>query len=74
MTVSKPSLLWAVVALVLTALAIPWFLWRSDAVAFGLPIWLWWHVGWMCLAAAVFAVFARSGWGVFVERGVSRGD
>lgn len=58
---------WTVVALVLMALAVPWFLWRSDTVAAGLPVWLWWHVGWMVLASLVFAVFARTDWGIGVE-------
>jgi len=58
---------WAIVALVLMALSVPWFLWDSGTVAAGLPVWLWWHVGWMVLASLVFAVFARTDWGVGVE-------
>jgi len=58
---------WAVVALVLMALAVPWFLWDSSAIAAGLPVWLWWHIGWMALASVVFAVFARTDWGLGVE-------
>jgi len=58
---------WAGVAVVLVALAVPWFLWRSSTVAFGLPVWLWWHVGWMALTAVVFAVFARTDWGIGIE-------
>jgi hypothetical protein len=62
---------WAAVGVVLIAGAVPWFLWRSDAVAAGLPVWLWWHVGWMALASVVFYAFTRRGWGIGVER---RGD
>lgn len=58
---------WAVVALVLMTLSVPWFLWDSGTVAAGLPAWLWWHVGWMVLASIVFAVFAQTDWGVGVE-------
>jgi len=58
---------WVIVALVLMALAVPWFLWDSGTVAAGLPVWLWWHVGWMVLASIVFAVFAETDWGVGVE-------
>ncbi|MFC7176001.1 DUF3311 domain-containing protein [Halosegnis marinus] len=47
--------------------AVPWFLWRSDAVAYGLPVWLWWHIGWMLLASAVFYAFGRYAWGLGVE-------
>ncbi|WP_276272592.1 DUF3311 domain-containing protein [Haloarcula litorea] len=61
------TLAWTAVALVLMALAVPWFLWDSAAVAAGLPVWLWWHIGWMALASAVFAVFAHTDWGVGVE-------
>ncbi len=66
MTVTR-TVAWTAVALVLMALAVPWFLWDSGAVAAGLPVWLWWHVGWMLLASVVFAVFARTDWGVGVE-------
>ena len=58
---------WAVVALVLMALAVPWFLWDTSTIAAGLPVWLWWHVGWMALASVVFAVFANTDWGLGVE-------
>ena len=60
---------WAVVAVVLVALAIPWFLWGNDTVVYGLPIWLWWHVGWMLLASLVFWLFANRAWGIGVEPG-----
>ena len=58
---------WTVVALVLIALAVPWFLWDTSAIAAGLPVWLWWHIGWMALASVVFAAFARTDWGLGVE-------
>lgn len=58
---------WTVVALVLMALAVPWFLWDTSEIAVGLPVWLWWHIGWMALASLVFAVFARTDWGLGVE-------
>ncbi|GGK52090.1 MULTISPECIES: DUF3311 domain-containing protein [Haloarcula] len=58
---------WTVVALVLMALAVPWFLWDTSTIAAGLPVWLWWHIGWMVLASVVFAVFARTDWGLGVE-------
>ena len=58
---------WTAVALVLMALAVPWFLWDTSAIAAGLPVWLWWHIGWMALASVVFAVFTRTDWGIGVE-------
>jgi hypothetical protein len=58
---------WGIVALILVALAVPWFLWGSSRVVAGLPVWIWWHVGWMVLTAAVFATFTRTAWGVGVE-------
>jgi len=58
---------WTVVALVLMVLAVPWFLWDTSVIAAGLPVWLWWHIGWMALASVVFAVFARTDWGLGVE-------
>lgn len=58
---------WAVVALTLAALSVPWFLWGSDAVTAGLPVWVWWHVGWLALTSLVFWVFTRRAWGLGVE-------
>ncbi|MFC4543019.1 DUF3311 domain-containing protein [Halosolutus amylolyticus] len=60
---------WIAIGIVLSALAIPWFLWGSATVVAGLPLWLWWHVGWMLLASIVFWVFARRAWGIGVEPG-----
>jgi len=64
---------WTVVALVLMALAVPWFLWGNAGTVAGLPVWLWWHIGWMALASVVFAVFARTDWGLGVEEVEPRG-
>ncbi|WP_254769243.1 DUF3311 domain-containing protein [Salinilacihabitans rarus] len=58
---------WIAAAIVLAALAVPWFLWGSTTVVAGLPLWLWWHVGWMLLAAGVFWLFAERAWGIGVE-------
>ena len=58
---------WALVGAVLIALAVPWFLWGDGRVAAGLPLWLWWHVGWMGLASVVFYAFTRRAWGVGIE-------
>lgn len=60
------SFVWGAVFALLLALAIPWFLWDVSTVVVGLPVWLWWHIGWMLLAAAVFAVFTHRGWGVWM--------
>ena len=58
---------WGLVAAVMVALAIPWFLWGASAVIAGLPIWIWWHIGWLALLSAVFYVFTRTDWGIGVE-------
>jgi len=54
--------LWVVALAVVVAFAVPWFLWRNATVVAGLPVWLWWHIGWMLLASAVFYLFTRSAW------------
>jgi hypothetical protein len=61
------SIAWAAVFAVLMALAIPWFLWGSAALVAGLPLWLWWHIGWMLLTAVVFRLFAGRAWGIWIE-------
>jgi len=64
---------WAIAAVVLVAGSIPWFLWRDSTVVAGLPLWLWWHVGWLCLASFSFLAFTRYGWGIGVESGAMIG-
>jgi hypothetical protein len=66
---SSEAVLWGIVTVVLVVFAVPWFLWGNDAVLAGLPVWLWWHIGWMALASVVFAVFTQRGWGLGVTRG-----
>lgn len=65
------TLLWASVFGVLVALAIPWFLWGDSRVVAGLPLWLWWHIGWMGAATVAFYAFTRSDWQLLA--GVTRG-
>ncbi|NUB89561.1 DUF3311 domain-containing protein [Haloterrigena sp. SYSU A558-1] len=60
---------WTAVGTVLCALAVPWFLWGDSTVVAGLPLWLWWHVGWMGLASVVFWLFAQRAWGIGIEPG-----
>lgn len=61
--------LWVVVFAVLIVFAVPWFLWGNDRVVAGLPVWIWWHVGWMAAAAITFRVFAGRAWGLGIEEG-----
>jgi hypothetical protein len=62
MTRRKRDYLWIAVFAVLVTFAIPWFLWGNATTWLGLPVWLWWHIGWMALAAVAFAQFARGAW------------
>jgi hypothetical protein len=71
--------LWLAATVALAGLAIPWFLWGSATVVAGLPVWLWWHVGWMGLASIVFRAFATRAWGIGIEtdgpaRGTTEGE
>ena len=58
---------------ILVVFAIPWFLWNNNRVIGGLPLWLWWHICWMIVAAIVFALFAEYAWGLGITR-TSRTD
>ncbi|ADD04813.1 DUF3311 family protein [Natrialba magadii ATCC 43099] len=60
---------WLAVAVVLCALAIPWFLWGDSRTVAGIPLWLWWHIGWMGLTSVVFWLFSRHAWGLGIEPG-----
>ena len=53
--------MWIPVFAVLVAFAIPWPLWGVDLVVAGLPVWIWWHVGWLVLCTLLFARFVASG-------------
>lgn len=55
---------WTVVLTGLLVFAIPWFLWGESRLVLGLPIWLWWHIGWMVLASVCFWLFAQRAWGI----------
>lgn len=55
---------WAVLMAALMVFAIPWFLWSDPRVVFGLPIWLWWHILWMVVAAVAFWLFSKRAWGI----------
>ncbi len=46
---------------------IPWFLWGDSTVVLGLPLWIWWHIGWLLLASVLFWLFAQRYWGLGVE-------
>lgn len=59
------SLLWATTFAVLSVLAVPWFLWGVDLTWYGIPIWLWWHVGWLVLTTVVFYAFTKTAWGIW---------
>lgn len=69
---------WALVFGTILAFTVPWFLWGNRQVIAGLPVWLWWHIGWMILAAVVFRLFAQRAWGLGItetpDPGSSRGD
>ena len=60
---------WVVVFAALLAFAIPWFLWGDARLAYGLPLWLWWHIGWMALASVAFWLFTKRAWGLGITTG-----
>lgn len=61
--------MWIATFAILVAFAVPWPLWGVDRVVAGLPVWIWWHVAWLGLCTALFALFVRSGaW----ERGMGQ--
>jgi len=55
---------WVLVFGTIVAFAVPWFLWGNQQMIAGLPVWLWWHIGWMVLATVAFQLFARRAWGI----------
>ncbi|WP_240729956.1 DUF3311 domain-containing protein [Halalkalirubrum salinum] len=65
------DVLWIAVFAILVAFAVPWFLWGDATVIAGLPVWLWWHIGWMAVASVVFWAFTNRAWdrGMGVKHG-----
>lgn len=59
---SKHTIVWAGIFTILTIFAVPWFLWGNETIIAGLPIWLWWHIGWMGLASVIFYLFTKTAW------------
>lgn len=59
---AKRDAVWIGAFTILTILAVPWFLWGNETIVAGLPIWLWWHISWMGLAAVVFYLFTQEAW------------
>lgn len=53
---------WLATFSVLVVLSVPWFWWGDSRTAVGIPLWLWWHIGWMGLATVVFYLFTRTDW------------
>ncbi|MGM0605624.1 MAG: DUF3311 domain-containing protein [Halobacteriota archaeon] len=56
------DVVWILAFTVLAVFAVPWFLWGDRTIVAGLPVWLWWHVGWMVVASVVFWLFTRRAW------------
>ncbi|MCL9816621.1 DUF3311 domain-containing protein [Natronocalculus amylovorans] len=56
------DVLWVVAFALLTVFSVPWFLWGDGTVVAGLPAWLWWHIGWMVVATALFWQFTKRAW------------
>lgn len=54
--------LWIAAFGLFATFAVPWFLWGNATVWAGLPLWLWWHVGWMLAASAAFYAFTLGAW------------
>jgi len=67
MSGSKRLLVWTAVTAVVVVLSVPWLMWGSDTVVGGLPVWVWWHVGWLGLTTIVLWVFTRRAWGLGIE-------
>lgn len=53
--------MWIPTFAMLVAFAVPWPLWGTELILAGLPVWIWWHIGWLVLCSVVFARFVSSG-------------
>ena len=62
---------WWIGAALLCLLGVPWFLWGDSTIVLGLPLWIWWHVGWLLFTSLLFWIFTQRYWGIGVEPGGS---
>ncbi len=74
---SRRDLIWVPVFAVLVVFAVPWPLWGVDLVVAGLPIWIWWHIGWLGICSLLFWRFVTTGaWerGMGIDPAAEGGD
>lgn len=69
MTSTASRWFWIIGICVILLLGIPWFLWGVDHIVVGLPLWLWWHIIWLAVAAIFFWQFAKRAWGLGITDG-----
>jgi len=65
---------WVVIGVILVGASIPWWLWQ-DPLRWGpLPVYVWYHIGWMVVVTVVFIHFARRWWEPLGTVDATRGD
>ena len=62
MTKLKKKVVWVVVFFITTVMGVPWFLWGSSLLFIGIPLWVWYHVGWLLFAVFLFWLFVKTYW------------
>jgi len=62
MTRLKKGIFWAIALFIIMVMGVPWFLWGSSFLFLGIPVWVWYHVGWLFLVTIIFWIFVRTFW------------
>lgn len=62
MTRTRAKVLWVAIFLVTMVMGVPWFLWRSSRLFMGIPVWVWYHIGWLLFLVFLFWLFVRTYW------------
>ena len=65
---------WLLIGAVLAVAAVPWWLWQTPLRWGPLPVYVWYHIGWMGLVTLVFIRFARRWWQPLGTIGSTQGD
>ncbi|RLE14708.1 hypothetical protein DRJ04_01850 [Candidatus Aerophobetes bacterium] len=59
----KIKILWIVVFFITMVMGIPWFFWGSSSCFIGIPVWVWYHIGWLLFLIFLFWLFVKTYWG-----------
>jgi hypothetical protein len=59
---SKIKMFWIVIFFITMVMGVPWFFWGSARLFMGIPLWVWYHTGWLLFLIFLFWLFVKTYW------------